>query len=198
MANDEALQRAIEEMKGVTPYAVASKSGTDFDGKRFRIPFLNRVFLVHHPEVKITEEGKSAPVPQYIEIILLHYLLQSRGAAVADEWIAYRQLPGASLFQARFNQMAMKPLLSAFENNLEGFKKAGAAVGGTQITRTGDAAFKFMALPKITIACIYYQGEEGIPSSVNILFDAAAPEYLPTEDLSLLGVYLVNAMRKAK
>jgi hypothetical protein len=48
------------------------------------------------------------------------------------------------------------------------------------------------------MACIYYQGEEGIPSSVNILFDAAAPEYLPTEDLSLLGVYLVNAMRKAK
>jgi hypothetical protein len=198
MANDEALRRAIEEMKGITPYAVASKSGTDFDGKRFRIPFFNRVFLVHYPDVKITEEGKSAPIPQYIEIILLHYLLQSRGVAVADEWIAYRQLPGAALFQTRFTQMAVKPLLSAFENNLEGFKKAGAAIGGIPITRTGDAAFKFMALPKIPMACIYYQGEEGIPSSVNILFDAAAPEYLPTEDLSLLGVYLVNAMRKAK
>jgi len=198
MANDEALRRAIEEMKGITPYAVASKSGTDFDGKRFRISFFNRLFLVHHPEIKIVEEGKSAPVPQYIEIILLHYLLQSRGVAVADEWIAYRQLPGAALFQTRFIQMAMKPLLSAFENNLEGFQKAGVVIGGTPITRTGDAAFKFMALPKIPMACIYYQGEEGIPSSVNILFDAAAPEYLPTEDLSLLGVYLVNAMRKAK
>ncbi|MBM3157884.1 MAG: DUF3786 domain-containing protein [Chloroflexi bacterium] len=198
MANDEALQQAIEGLKGITPYAVASKSGTEFDGKRFRVPFFNRVFLVHYPEVKTSEEGKTAPVPQYIEIILLHYLLQSRGVAVADEWIAYRQLPGASLFQTRFTQMAIKPLLSAFENNLEGFKRAGAAIGGTPITRTGDAAFKFMALPRIPMACIYYQGEEGIPSSVNILFDAAAPEHLPTEDLSLLGVYLVNAMRKAK
>lgn len=198
MANDEALRRAIEEMKGITPFAAASKSGTDFDGKRFRIPFFNRVFLVYHHEVKITEEGKSAPVPQYIEIILLHYLLQSKGVAVADEWIAYRQLPGASLFQARFNQMAVGPLLRAFENNLAGFKKAGAVIGGMPITRTGDAAFKFVALPKIPMACIYYEGEEGIPSSVNILFDAAAPEYLPTEDLSLLGVYLVNAMRKNK
>ncbi len=198
MAHDEALRRAIEGMKGITPYAVASKSGTDFDGKRFRIPFFNRVFLVYHPETRIVEEGKTTPVPQYIEIILLHYLLQSRGMAVADEWIAYRQLPGASLFQARFEQMAIRPLLSAFENNLEAFKKAGAAIGGTPITRTGDAAFKFMALPKIPMACIYYQGEEGIPSSVNILYDAAAPEYLPTEDLSLLGVYLVNAMRKAR
>src|SRR4030042_174199 len=65
MANDEALQRAIEEMKGITPYSVASKSGTDFDGKRLRIPFFNRVFLVHHPDTKIIEEGKSVPVPQY-------------------------------------------------------------------------------------------------------------------------------------
>jgi hypothetical protein len=95
-------------------------------------------------------------------------------------------------------QMAVQPLLHAFDNNIEGFKKAGLALGGITMTRTGDAAFKFMALPKIPMACIFYQGEEGIPSAVNILFDAAAAEYLPTEDLSLVGVYLVNAMRKAK
>ena len=71
MANDAALEQALAEMKGIVPYAVASKSGTDYDGKRFRIPFFNRFFLVHYPEVKIAEEGKSAPVPQYLEIILL-------------------------------------------------------------------------------------------------------------------------------
>jgi len=198
MANDAAIEQAIEEMKGIVPYAVASKSGTNYDGKRFRIPFFNRVFLVYYPEVKIEEEGKTAPVPQYLEIILLHYLLQAKGASIADEWIAYRQLPGASLFERRFIQMAAQPLLRAFDNNVEGFKKAGLALGGIAITRTGDAAFKFTALPKIPMACIFYQGEKGIPSSVNILFDAAAPNYLPTEDLSLAGVYLVNAMKKAK
>ncbi len=53
MANDAALAKAIDEMKGVTPYAVASKSGTDYDGSRFRIPFFNRVFLVYYPEIKV-------------------------------------------------------------------------------------------------------------------------------------------------
>ena len=198
MANDAALEKAIADMKGITPYAVASKSGTDYDGKRFKVPFFNRLFLVYYTEIKFVEEGKPAPVPQYIQIILLHYLLQARGAAITDEWIAYRQLPGAVLFERRFFQMAITPLLRAFDNNIEGFKKAGLAVGGIPITRTGDAAFKFMALPKIPMACIFYQGEQGIPSSVNILFDASASDYLPTEDLSLVGVYLVNAMRKAK
>jgi hypothetical protein len=198
MANDAALAKAVEEMKGITPYAVASKSGTDYDGSRFRIPFFNRVFLVDYPEIKVAEEGNSNPVPQYLEIILLHYLLQSSGVPVADEWIAYRQLPGSALFGARFMQMAVNPLLQAFGDDVEAFRRAGEAIGGIPITRTGDAAFKFKALPKLRMACIYYQGEEGIPSSVNILFDAAAEQYLPTEDLSLLGVILVGALRKAK
>ena len=198
MANDAALRKALEEMKGIVPYAVASKSGTDYDGSRFRIPFFNRVFIVHYPDIKVLDEGNSSQVPQFLEIIILHYLLQASGVQVADEWIAYRQLPGSALFSARFQQMAVTPLLRAFGDDVEAFRKAGDAVGGTPITRTGDAAFRFMALPRIPMACIYYQGEEGIPSSVNILFDAAAEHYLPTEDLSLLGVYLVGALRKAK
>lgn len=198
MANDAALAKAIDEMKGVTPYAVASKSGTDYDGSRFRIPFFNRVFLVDYPEIKVVEEGSSAPVPQFLEIILLHYLLQASGVTVADEWIAYRQLPGSALFGARFQQMAVNPFLRTFGDDVEAFSKAGEALGGIPMTRTGDAAFKFIALPRIPMACIFYQGEEGIPSAVNILFDAAVEHYLPTEDLSLLGVYLVGALRKAK
>jgi hypothetical protein len=198
VANDAALAKALEDMKGVSPYVVASKSRTDFDGNRFRIPFFNRFFLVHYPDVTIAEEGNPAPVPQYLEIILLHYLLQSSGVPVADEWIAYRQLPGSALFERRFMQMAVRPLLQVFGDDVEAFRRAGEAVGGIPITRTGDAAFKFLALPAVSLACIYYLGEEGIPSSANILFDAAAEHYLPTEDLSLLGVYLVGALRKAK
>jgi hypothetical protein len=94
--------------------------------------------------------------------------------------------------------MAVNPFLRTFGDDVEAFSKAGEALGGIPMTRTGDAAFKFIALPRIPMACIFYQGEEGIPSAVNILFDAAVEHYLPTEDLSLLGVYLVGALRKAK
>lgn len=198
MANDAALARALEDMQGIAPHAVASRSGTDFDGERFRIAFFDRFFLVTYPHVRIVEEGKSVPVPQYIEIILLHYLLQSGGAPVADEWIAYRQLPGSALFAERFMKMAVNPLLQVFGDDVEAFRRAGEAVGGVPMPRTGDAAFRFSALPRVPVACIYYQGEEGIASSANILFDASAEHYLPTEDLSLLGVYLVGALRKAK
>ncbi len=198
MANDEALAKAQEEMKGIEPYNVAAKSSAVYDGERFRIPFYNRVFLVHYPELKVEEEGNSNTVPQFLEIILLHYLLQASDATVGSEWIAYRQLPGSALFERRFVQMAMQPLQRIFGDDIEGFKKAGEGAGGVFMEKTGDAAFKFVALPNIPLAVIFYLGEEEIPSSFNVLFDASAPSYLPTEDLSLLGVYLVGALKKAK
>lgn len=198
VAYDAALEKALEDMKGIVPYAVASKSGTDYDGDRFRVPFFNRVFFVHYPEVRVVEEGSSTPVPQHMEIILLHYLLQADGAVVSDEWITYRQFPGAHFFESRFLQMAVNPLVRIFGDDLEGFERAGTALGGIPMTRSGDAAFKFMALPRVPMGCILYLGEEDIPSSVNVLFDASASSYLPTEDLSLLGVILVGAMKKAR
>lgn len=198
MANDAALAKATQDMKGIVPYAVASKSGAEYDGSRFRVPFFNRIYLVDYPDIRVEEENNAGPVPQYLEIILLHYLLQADGSPLEDRWIAYRQLPGAALFEGRFIRMATAPMLRMFGDDVEGFKRAGRAIGGIEMTRTGDAAFKFMSLPRIPVACILFQGEEGIPSTLNILFDAAAPNYLPTEDLSLLGVYLVGAMKKAR
>ncbi len=48
------------------------------------------------------------------------------------------------------------------------------------------------------MACILYLGEDEIPPSINVLFDAAADTYLPTEDLSYLGLYLALSLRERK
>jgi len=113
-------------------------------------------------------------------------------------WVTYRYLPGARLFDQRFTNMAVQPLLDYFGNDADGFRQAGLSIGGRPMTRTGDAAFRFLALPKIPIECILYLGDEEVSPSINILFDAAAPHYLPTEDLSYLGLYLSTTLRGFK
>jgi hypothetical protein len=198
MSYDVAWERALEDMKDIRPYVVASMSGADYDGERFRLPFFNRTFVISYPEVRVQELDEESAPPQWLQVLLLHYLLNAKGVPVADEWIAYRQLPGANFFEQRFMNMAVNPLRRAFENDIESFKRAGSALGGMPMSRSGDAAFRFLALPRIPIACIFYLGEEEIPSTINILFDAASYTYLPTEDLSLVGVYLSYAMQNYK
>jgi len=181
-------------MAGLSPHIAASMSGASFDEGRFTVPFFHRSFTIHLPGAKVTEVGSETAPPRLLEILLMHYLVNADGTPVSGMWITYRHLPGANLFEQRFTDMALQPLLDSFGNDAEGFRQAGLAIGGTPMSRTGDAAFRFMALPKIPMGCILYLGDDEVPPSINILFDAAAPHYLPTEDLSYLGLHLRLAL----
>ncbi len=195
MTFEPAYEKALADVAALNPFAAAGKSGTVFENGKFRVPFFNRVFQVSHPEATIEEVGVPARPPRYLELLLLHYLVCADGASVADSWVTYRLLPGASLFEARFQTRAILPLTKAFGNDVERFKKAAESIGGMPMSRTGDASYRFLAFPRLPVGCILYLGEEDIPGSANVLFDEAAPHYLPTEDLSIVGSYLGGALR---
>jgi len=190
----QALEKARGELPKHSPYVLGAKSGCDFREGEFRLPFFHKRYRISFPGGEVREEGWGEPAI-WLRILFLHYLLTADGTPVADDWIAYRHLPGAELFEGRFVNMAIRPLVQAFGQDLEGFKRAAEALGGVAMSRTGDAAFYFLALPHLPMACVLYLGDEEVSPSVNTLFDASAPHYLPTEDLSLLGSYLSQALR---
>ena len=198
MSLEPAFEKAKRDMAGIRPYVVAAKSGCNYEGGGFRLAFFNRRFLVSYPEVRVEEIGGGSPPPMWLQLILLHYLLTADGTPVADQWLTYRHLPGTSLFEQRFTNMAIVSLIKTFGHDLAGFGRAALSLGGTSLSRTGDAAFRFLALPRIPMACILYLGDGEVSSSVSILFDAAAPSYLPAEDLSIVGGYLSGSLRGHK
>jgi Domain of unknown function (DUF3786) len=50
----------------------------------------------------------------------------------------------------------------------------------------GDASFEIPSLKGIPLTFILWRKEE-FPASTNILYDASANDYFPTEDLAVLG-----------
>jgi len=198
MSLDDAYENALRDMARLRPNVAAATSGCSFDEGRFTVPFFHRSFSVHFPKAKVSEVGSDTPRPRWLDILLMHYLVNADGTPISGMWISYRNLPGAHLFEQRFNDMAIRPLLDSFGNDADGFRQAALAIGGKPMTRTGDAAFRFLALPKIPVGCILYLGDDEVSPSINILFDAVAPHYLPTEDLSYLGLSLVIELRGHK
>lgn len=198
MGLDVAYQKAIKDMEGINTYIAAAKAGVSFDGGKFTIPFFHRTFLLHHPEVKMEEVGSDQPPSIWLQILLMHYLLTSDGTPTSGMWVTYRHLPGAFLFEQRFNSWAIEPLVQALGKDIEGFRQAALALGGSPMSRSGDAAFRFLALPKIPMGCILYLGDEEVSPSINMLFDGGAYNHLPTEDISYLGIYLSAALRGAQ
>jgi hypothetical protein len=194
MPLETSYNKAVAELHQIKPHVAAAKSGCNFEQGMFWVPFFDRKFVIHFPEVRVEEHGQSQQPPKIIQLVLLHYLLTADGTQVADNWITYRQLPGTCLFEQRFDSLALRSMVTAFGQDLEGFRRAAVSLGGIPMSRTGNASFRFLALPKIPLACILYLGDQEMPSSANILFDASAPHYLPVEDITFLGSYLGSAL----
>ena len=195
MGLDNAYIKAVESMSRVDPRAAALAGGVEYREDRFIIPLFDRTYTVHFPSCETAQIGSCNHVPGVVEVILLHYLIHAEGAAVSGNWISYRQLPGAKLFEQRFINMVIHPMLDCFDNDVNSFREAAQALGGQVMKTSGDAAFRFNALPRLPIACIFNKGEGDIPSAASILFDDSASHYLPTEDLSILGGIMSSFMK---
>lgn len=189
-----ALKEALQRFSQANPLVLASRSGAQYVSGRFSLAFFNRRFQVAFPQGDILEADRPSRPPLWLQVTLLHYLLTADGAQVADRWIAFRELPGGYALLSNFEMNTVAPLTAALGTDPEAFRRAASALGGYPMG-LGDDSFRFLALPRLPMGCVLWLGEEGMPPAMNLVFDAAAPHYLHTEDLSALGAYLSQALR---
>ncbi|MBI2305155.1 MAG: DUF3786 domain-containing protein [Chloroflexi bacterium] len=198
----EQREEIWHEWHGMNPRVAAAKSGVAFDQGEFRLPYHNRSFAVSYPQGGVREVGGRVRVSSHVEIFMRHYIAQASGVPIEGRWIAFRELPDSFPLHSGYIEVIINPLVRAFGTRREAFVKAAQSLGGTPLSRFGDAAFYFFALPKLLIACILYLADDELPAEVNILFDASAPRYLPTEDLFCvaedLSILLRQRDREAK
>ena len=74
--------------------------------------------------------------------------------------------------------------------------QAAKLLGGVERS-FGDASFEVEALKGIPLTYILWGAEE-FPAVANILYDESASNYLPTEDLAVLGELTTSRLIQAK
>ena len=190
----QALREALGRFAQLSPYVAAAKSGTEYDQGRFIVTSFGRRFQVTFPQGEIQEVGFSAPLPLWLQVTTLHYLITADGARLADEWIAFRDLPGGHILLGNFEMNTLAPLTASLGSDPDRFRRAAEALDGYPMG-LGDASFRFLAFPRLPMACVLWEGEEGLPPATNIVYDAAASHYLHTEDLAAIAEYLSQALR---
>ncbi|MGM0651407.1 MAG: DUF3786 domain-containing protein [Bacillota bacterium] len=192
---EETLKQAVKTFSVLEPAEVAANAGVELreDRKTLKVPFIDQVFSVKHPEGKvIASDGEDASI--YLAIIILHYLETAEGKPLKGRWIAYRHLPGGDIYNDPFNKRAITPFLKTFGERPEAFKKAAAALGGYNLESSG-VSMVIPVLPRVPICFSIWPGDDELPASANILFDEAASSYLPTEDYAHLPAIVNGAMK---
>jgi len=196
--HEAAVQIAQQELRKLEPYKAAYMAGCDYhpgegDGC-FVVPFFGQDYEVAFPEIELRSTAGEPP-DTTTSLIILHYLLQADGVQPSDQWIAFRELPDGMVYDPAFQGRSAQRLAREYGNDSDAFTAAAEALGGERLT-FGDVSYMFRILPRVRMAVILHLADEEFGAAVNVLFDASAGHYLPTEDLAVLGGLLTSRLIK--
>lgn len=183
---------AVEKLSSEPFDIILERSGFETDDENgFRVPFLNRVYRVGHPDLDfedLSNTGQEIPIQE--QILILHYMSATSPQALSGNWVSYREIPGASFYFSAFVKRAVDPLKKVFGSNVSGLTKAAQQLNGRPV-EPGDVGFEFAVLPKVPMQLILYAGDEEFPAEANVLFDRTVGEILSPEDIAWLAGMLV-------
>ena len=196
-----ALQKALAELPEIDPLETGLRAAVEYQPLEagrgvFKVPHMGTLFQVLWPQGDVLRAVDQAEADIATRLLVLHYLLTADGTPLASKWIAFRSLPGGLGYDDAFQRRTSKRLAQAFGSDLPGFETGARALGGERL-EFGDAAFLFRVLPRVWMAVVLHLADDEFPAEVSVLFDAASSQYLPTEDLAVLGGIVTGRMIKA-
>ena len=183
---------AVEKLSTVSFADLANRTRFEvLHGNTFRVPFLNRIYQLRWPEFEFedeSEEKKEIPIQE--QVLILHYMEALRSSILPGNWIAYREIPGASFYYSAFIKRAIDPLKKVFGQDIAAFSKAAERVQGIAID-AGDAAFEFEVFPGVPVQLILWEGDDEFGAEANIIFDCSIGAIMSPEDVAWMSGMLV-------
>jgi hypothetical protein len=132
---------------------------------------------------------------QLLATLLSHYS-QANPQPLSGNLVKFKDLPGGYAYERAFNRRAILPIAEFFGENSQELPRAGKLIGGIQLSH-GDSSVQITALRGIPLTYILWEADE-FAASASILYDQSASNYLPTEDLAVLGELTTGRLIEAK
>lgn len=139
--------------------------------------------------------SKNQMLANTIETLLNHYAA-GNPTPLSGKLVKYRDFPGGCAYEEAFVKRAIQPIADVFGETPKEIVAVAERLGGKPLTY-GDASVEITALKGIPLTYVVY-GKEEYPASVSIFYDASAKDYLPTEDLAVLGEVVTIRLLQAR
>jgi len=183
------------KLSAQSPSALANRCGAEYDAKTtsLRFLFFEHPVIVDFPDLVPVDIKTGMSLPVVTQALLLYYLISADETPLIRRWISFDSLPDGRFYRQAFQGYTGGELVRHFGNDLTAFMAAACKLDGVKMS-VGDAAFAFHALPRFMLAVVYYLGDDDFPPSCQILFDASAGHYLPTDVCAILGSMLTRML----
>jgi len=181
----DALTIAQKQFLSVDIARQCQRSGALCSPEIVTLNYLTEIYRINIPGAEVAFVDSKAPVPLRDKILILHHFTQAKGTPLTGKQIPYRDLPGGLVYYPTFIKRTIEPISEFFGKDpvlLVGVGKMLGARPGT----IGDASLIIDAFTRVPISVILWQGDDELKSEVNLLFDANIPDYLTSEDITIL------------
>lgn len=178
-------------LQGLPLAELARRSGAVLMGASLILEFLGKAYRLT-PDLNLLEP-EGTPAPEEVQALLFDYLANARGQEPQGRWLGFRELPHGTFYAPTFQGYTGDELVRRL--NSQSFRRAAERLDGIPLA-LGDMAYAFRVLPLLMLAVVWWEGEEDLPPQATCLFDANAPELLPTEGLAIVGRLLCRKLIK--
>jgi hypothetical protein len=149
------------------------------------IGHLNRSYRISIPQGEVTLVDIDEAVPVRDKILILHYFIRAKGTPLAGNIITYKELHEGINYYPTFFKRAIEPVINNFKDQPQKLLEIAKTLGGRR-SEYGDTGVTIDAFPYVPLTIVLWHGDGEFPPDGNIMFDSTIPDYLPTEDITIV------------
>jgi hypothetical protein len=183
----------------------AQVAGLDFASaaRRLEVPLsqgnlvikcLGKDFQVD-PQGRITSQCHTNP---WLTIPLLNYIVRCQGGDLSGDWVPFRELDHGVERNPLFEQRCERPLRRIADQQTDLFEDI-IDIFNAHLAPdlfSADIAIILHPLPRFPVLICYWKPEDGLESSLNVFFDAAANKVLETGSIFNLVAGMTRMFEK--
>jgi hypothetical protein len=189
-----------KQLSAKGPVTLAAHSGAQLEihaGQETSLVFflLGEGLRLRLPDYEICRPAGPPPAELH-QLLALYYFAWADGTPVNGHWISFAELPDGRFYNLAFQSYTGVELGRVFGSDLPALERAANRLNGV-VQPVGDRAYAFNVLPRLPLLLVYWRGDEDFPPACQLLFDASAPHYLPTDGCAITGSLLTRQLIKA-
>jgi hypothetical protein len=192
---EQLIEDLKEELRKTDLSIAAQRCGGDFDGAKLTLKILGKKFGVD----SVGNFSSDIHVNPWIVTSFLDYVVGGKGKDPVGDWISFRELIIRKEFSYPFFQKRCEQVMKNIADRyIDWFDDLVHLFGGQRVAEQfeSDVSVVIFPLPKVPIMICYWGEEDGMESTLNLLFDKSVDENLPKGSLFTLCVGLALMFEK--
>lgn len=149
------------------------------------IKYLNQDYHITVPDIELSLAGSKKEVGVRDKVLILRYFISAKGTPIANKPITFKELSGGNVYFPTFLKRTVEPLLAHFGNKPHLLPDAAQKLGGYR-SDYGDVSVTINAFSRVPITIVLWKGDNEFAPAGSIMFDSSIPDYLSTEDTTVL------------